>query len=104
MPVVKSRALELSVVDGKTHWLDDVQSGAGSGTGTRDIAGILRDFRLMQNNVDFFHKYNHGFRLSKAFLSGVSSQNSEIMRLGFEHGLTAGKSAADLLAKATKPA
>ena len=61
MPVVEPGAFELAVVNGKPHRFDDMQCGAGSGTGARDIAGVLRNFRLMQNDVDVFHFV---FRLS----------------------------------------
>ena len=51
MPIVKSRALELAVVDSKSHRLDDMQTTAGSGTGAGDVAAVLRDLRLHQYHV-----------------------------------------------------
>ena len=55
MPVIESRALELFVVDGEAHRLDDMQARAGGGAGAGDIARILRDFRFNQNEIERRH-------------------------------------------------
>ena len=49
---------ELFVVRGKAHRTDEVQPRAGGGAGARDISGILGNFRLYHNNVDFRHIVN----------------------------------------------
>jgi hypothetical protein len=51
MPVIKSGALEQSVVQRKTQRLDQVQLGAGICTQANDIAGVGRDFGLDQYNM-----------------------------------------------------
>jgi hypothetical protein len=55
MPIVQARALELAVVKGKAQGADEVERGTRCGTGARDIARVLRNFGLVQYNVDLAH-------------------------------------------------
>ena len=51
VPVVQTGALQIPVINGKTEGTNKVQPAAGDGTGSGYIAGVLRYFRLNQNNV-----------------------------------------------------
>ena len=51
VPVVQTGALQIPVINGKTEGTNKVQPAAGNGTGSGYIAGVLRYFRLNQNNV-----------------------------------------------------
>ena len=51
MPVVKTCTLELSVVDGKAHGLDDMKGRTGSRTGSGDVAGVRGNLRFVENNI-----------------------------------------------------
>ena len=51
VPVIEPRTLELFVINGKTHRFDYVKSCTGGGTGTGNITGVLRYFRLYQNYI-----------------------------------------------------
>ena len=55
MPIIQSRAFHLFVIQLETERLHHVQSRAGRGAGAADVAGVLRDFRLYQNNVENCH-------------------------------------------------
>ena len=56
MPVIQPRALQLAVVDGKAERFDEMKRRAGCGAGARDVAGVLRDLRFEQDDVDGFHR------------------------------------------------
>ena len=56
MPVIKSGPLELAVVNGKAHGTHQMKPGAGSGAGSGDIAGILRNFRFDEYNIEGWQK------------------------------------------------
>lgn len=55
MPVIQTGAFELSVRNFKAERPNQMQCAAGDGTGTRNIAGILWDLRLYQNNAKHIH-------------------------------------------------
>jgi len=55
VPIVKSCALQLFVVYSTSHRLDNVKRCTCGSACPRDISGILRYFRLMQNYVNFSH-------------------------------------------------
>ena len=54
VPVIESRAFEVAVGDLEAEGSHEVESSARSGTGARDIAGVLRDLRLEQHDVQNF--------------------------------------------------
>ena len=54
VPVVEPRALEVAVGDLKTEGTYQMEPCARSGTGARDVAGILRDLRLEEYDVQNF--------------------------------------------------
>jgi hypothetical protein len=58
MPIVEPCALELAVVNSKAQGANEVQSRTRSGTGARNIACVLRNFGLVEYNVDFGHNKN----------------------------------------------
>lgn len=68
MPVVQSRALDGAVRDVEAQRLDQMQHRAGRGTGTGDIAGVLRDLRRDENDVQ------HGFSDGTVNSGGRSSR------------------------------
>ena len=49
--VVQTGAAQPPFVELETEWLYKVQCRAGVGAKAYDIAGIGRNFRLMQNNI-----------------------------------------------------
>ena len=51
IPVIQPGTFELFVVDLKAHRFDQVQTGAGSGAGAGDVAGILGNLRLHQYDI-----------------------------------------------------
>ena len=54
VPIVEPRALELCVGYLKAHRLDYMQCRAGAGAGARDVARVLRDLGLYQNNIKHY--------------------------------------------------
>lgn len=61
LPVIQTCALEILILNGKAQRLNQMQDGICHCAGTRDIACVLGNFRLQQNNV---HK--------KSFLSSAN--------------------------------
>ena len=57
MPVVKTCALELAVVNSKAQRLDKVKRRADRGAGARDVAGVLRYFGFKENYVDVHFRF-----------------------------------------------
>jgi len=49
--VVETGALQLFVFQGESERLDQMQPAAGVGAEADDIAGVGRDFRLVQDNI-----------------------------------------------------
>lgn len=54
-PVVQARPFQLFVINGKAHGLHQMETGAGGGAGTADVAGVLRDFGLDQHDIQLRH-------------------------------------------------
>ena len=55
VPVVQPRPFQLAVVNGEAHGADEVEPGAGDGAGAGDVAGVLGDLRLDENEVEGGH-------------------------------------------------
>ena len=51
VPVVQTGAFELAVVDFKSQRFHQMQRSACGGAGTRDVAGVLRNLRLDQYDI-----------------------------------------------------
>ena len=51
VPIVEAGPLERAIVDRETEWFDQVQRAAGRGAQTRDVAGIGRDLRFDEHDV-----------------------------------------------------
>lgn len=54
VPVVEPRAFEVAVGDLKAEGSHKMEPCARSGTGARDVAGVLRDLRLKEHNIQYF--------------------------------------------------
>ena len=69
VPVVQTGALHAPVVELKAERFDQMQHTARRRTGARDVAGVLRDLRLDQNDIDhlLFSPENGGYAV-KNFL------------------------------------
>jgi hypothetical protein len=52
-PIIQSRSLETRVVDDISQRLDEVQSCSQSHARSPDAAGVLRNFRFVEDNVQF---------------------------------------------------
>ena len=52
MPVVQTGTLHALIVDSKAERLDQMQHTTCRRTGAGNVAGVLRDLRLDQNNVE----------------------------------------------------
>ena len=55
MPIIQPRALHFLVVQLEAERLHHVQPRTGCGAGAADVAGVLRNFRFDQNNVENSH-------------------------------------------------
>jgi hypothetical protein len=51
VPVIKSRAFQVLVLNGKAQRAYQVERGSGCRTGTGYVSRILRNFRFMKNNI-----------------------------------------------------
>ena len=51
VPIVKTCALELAVVDLKSERADEVQGSTDRGAGAGNISRVLRDLRLKKYNI-----------------------------------------------------
>ena len=60
MPIVQPCALELAVVNCKSEWANEVQGRTRRRAGARNVARVLRNFGLVEYNVNFGH--NRTFR------------------------------------------
>ena len=61
-PVIQARPLEFFVVNGKAQRPHQVEAGPGGRTGAGDVAGILGNLGLNQNNVQSWHRgYHHPY-------------------------------------------
>ena len=59
VPVIQTCMIELFIIDGKAHGAYQIQPTGSAGTGAGHIAGVLRDARLHQNDVQgwlFVHR------------------------------------------------
>lgn len=54
VPVVKAGTLQIFIIGRKAQRLDQMQLNARSGTETRNISRIARDFRFYQYNMQWF--------------------------------------------------
>ena len=52
LPVIESGPFQGAIVDGKPERLDQVQRRTGGETKPADVAGIRRDFRLDEDDVE----------------------------------------------------
>ena len=50
-PVVEAGAAHRALAHREAERLDEMQFGADRGAGARDVAGVLRNLRLEQNDV-----------------------------------------------------
>lgn len=51
-PVIHPRPPQMAICDRKTQRMNQMKPGTGERAHAPDIAGVLRDFGLKQNNVD----------------------------------------------------
>ena len=68
MPVVQTCAFHALVVEREAERLDQMQHAAGRRAGAGDIAGILRNLRLDQNDIDhlLFSPENGGYAVKNS--------------------------------------
>ncbi len=50
-PVIEAGAAHVFVIDGKPQRADQMQMAVHSNTGTRNVAGVLWNFWLYENNM-----------------------------------------------------
>ncbi|KDN13146.1 hypothetical protein SALWKB12_0001 [Snodgrassella communis] len=50
-PVIEASAFEHSIVSRKSEWVNQVQTGMGTGTSTGDVAGIGGDLGLVEGDM-----------------------------------------------------
>ncbi len=55
VPVIQPCAFQLFVVYGEAHGADEMQRSPRGGAGAGDVARILRNFGLMQYDIDVWH-------------------------------------------------
>lgn len=53
VPVVQACAAEVAFVQGEAQWVHEVECGSGGAAGAADVAGVLGDFWLEEDYVDF---------------------------------------------------
>ncbi len=51
LPVVHSCTFQRPIIDAKSQWTNEPQSGTDRNTGATDVAGVLRNLRLIQNQM-----------------------------------------------------
>jgi hypothetical protein len=69
VPVIQTGPADGFFGDVKAQGPDQMESGTGGGTGAGDIAAVLGDFRLYQNNIQ------HGPHLRTSLSYSCRSQN-----------------------------
>ena len=84
MPVIESGAFQLCIVNLKTHRFHQMQAAPRHCAGSRDIAGILRDFRLDQYDIQHdiampYHRLPGTARLFTSF-PPVPRTNAAVFR------------------------
>lgn len=52
LPVIETGALDLSLVEGESEWLDEVQGGAGRQAGATGVAGVPVDLGVNEDDVN----------------------------------------------------
>ncbi len=50
--IVESGTFELAVVQGKTKWVDEMEPGTGIGAQAYNVAGVGRNFGLVEDDVE----------------------------------------------------
>lgn len=59
-PIIEAGSLQIAVVGAKTQRVDQMKNGIGSSAKAGDTAGIGRDFRFDQNDVEWVGKLQGG--------------------------------------------
>lgn len=83
-PVIEASPFELLVRNSKTEWTDKVERGMGGCASPRNVAGVLRYFRLVKEHAELFAQPRKGaamhvFRIA-IMLRGVVDQSPLLSR------------------------